>query len=88
MIDLGDPRASELMFQMMAQQMSQAPPEIREGISRVKVHIKREERSLQVRVGRSDNPQVEGIIQNSLENWGNLLARAFQAIGYEVILYE
>ena len=82
------PEAREMIFEMMAQQMAQSPPEIREAISRVEVHIKRDGRGFRLRVGESDNEEVEGMIGNALTSWSDMLVRGFRAMGYRVTFYE
>lgn len=82
------PQAREALFNMMAQQMSQAPPEIREALSRVPVSIIKRTRGFELKIGESDNTQVESMIQGALDNWSDMLTRGFQAMGYEVNLYE
>ena len=49
------PQSREMLFQMMSQQVGQAPPEVREAISKVEVIIKRNERGFELRIGQSDN---------------------------------
>ena len=82
------PEAREAIFQMMARQMAQSPPEIKEAISRVEVHIKRDGRGFRLRVGESDNEQVEDMIGNALTSWADMLVRGFRAMGYKVTFYE
>jgi len=88
MAQFASPQAREMMFRLMAQQMAQAPPEVREAISRVEVEIVKRERGFELRIGPSDNEQVEGMIRESLANWSEMLARGFQAMGYQVSVYE
>lgn len=82
------PQAREALFNMMAQQMAQAPPEIREALSRVPVNIIKRTRGFELKIGESDNTHVESMIQGALDNWSDMLTRGFQAMGYEVNLYE
>ena len=82
------PKSREMLFQMMSQQMGQAPPEIKEAISKVEVIIKKTERGFELRIAGSDNTQVESMIKDSLSNWVELLSRGFQAVGYKVKIYE
>ena len=82
------PQAREMLFQMMSQQMSQAPPEVREALSRVPVTIIKRPRGFELSIGESDNEQVESMIQGALSSWSDMLTRGFQAMGYEVNLYE
>jgi len=82
------PKSREMLFQMMSQQMGQAPPEVREAISRVDVIIKRTERGFELRIGESDNAKVEAMLKESTDNWIEMLSRGFQAVGYRVKIYE
>ncbi len=82
------PQSREMFFQLMSRQMGQAPPEMREAISRVDVIIKRNERGFELRIGQSDNAKVEGMVKDSVTSWIELLSRGFQAVGYKVKLYE
>ncbi len=82
------PQSREMFFQLMSRQMGQAPPEIREAISRVEVIIKRTDRGFELRIGGSDNAQVESMAKDSVNNWIELLSRGFQAVGYKVKIYE
>jgi len=84
----GSPQAKEMMFSMMAQQMSQAPPELREALSHVPVTIVKRERGFELRIGKSENERVEGMIRSALNSWSDLLTRGFQTIGYDVHVYE
>ncbi len=82
------PKSREMLFQIMSQQAGQAPPEIREAISKVEVIVKRTERGFELRIGGSDNSQVENMVKDSVNNWIDLLSRGFQAVGYKVKIYE
>ena len=82
------PKSREMLFQIMSQQAGQAPPEIREAISKVEVIVKRTERGFELRIGGSDNAQVESMVKDSVNNWIDLLSRGFQAVGYKVKIYE
>ncbi len=82
------PKSREMLFQMMSQQMGQAPPEIKEAISKVEVIIKRTERGFELRIAGSDNAQVESMVKESVNSWIDLLSRGFQAVGYKVKIYE
>lgn len=91
MFDFGmfaTPQAREAMFNMMAQQMSQAPPHIKEALSRVPVTIIKRPRGFELQIGESDDREVEAMIQGALSNRSELLTRGFDAMGYEVHLYE
>ena len=85
---LGSPQAREMMFNMMAQQMAQAPPELREALSKVPVTIIKRERGFNLTIGQSDNQQVAAMIESALASWSDLLTRGFQTIGYDVHVYE
>ncbi len=82
------PKSREMMFQMMSQQMGQAPPEIKEAISKVEVIVKKTERGFELRIAGSDNLQVESMVKESVNSWIDLLSRGFQAVGYKVKIYE
>lgn len=82
------PQAREMLFQMMSRQAGQAPPEVRQAISRVDVVIKRTGRGFELRIGESDNAQVEAMLKESTDNWIEMLSRGFQAVGYKVKIYE
>ena len=82
------PQSREMLFQMMSQQMGQAPPEIKEAISKVEVIIKKTERGFELRIASSDNAQVESMVKDSVNSWIDLLSRGFQAVGYKVKIYE
>ena len=82
------PQSREMFFQLMSRQMGQAPPEVREAISRVEVIIKRTERGFELRIAGSDNAQVESMVKDSVNSWIDLLSRGFQAVGYKVKIYE
>jgi hypothetical protein len=82
------PQARDMLFKMMSRQMGQAPPEVKEAISKVEIAIKRNERGLELRIGQSENPQVEKMLQESTDSWIEILSRGFQAVGYKVKIYE
>ena len=82
------PQARDAIFKMMAQEMGKAPPEVREALSRVPVSITKRPRGFELEIGTSDNQQVEEMIQGALSNWSDMLTRGFQAMGYDVTLYE
>jgi hypothetical protein len=82
------PKSREMLFQIMSQQAGQAPPEIKEAISKVEVIIKRTERGFELNIGGGDNAQVESMVKDSVNNWIDLLSRGFQAVGYKVKIYE
>jgi hypothetical protein len=82
------PQARDMFFRMMSKQMGQAPPEMREAISKVEISIRRNERGFELRIGQSDNQQVEKMLQDSTDSWIEILSRGFQAVGYKVKIYE
>jgi hypothetical protein len=82
------PRSREMLFQMMSQQAGQAPPEIKEAISKVEVMVKRTRQGFELSISGSDNTQVESMVKDSVNNWIDLLSRGFQAVGYKVKIYE
>jgi len=85
---MATPQAREMVFKMIAQQVAQAPPERREALSRVTVTLERTARGMRLEVGHSDEPQVEEIIKGAIENWADMLARGFQAMGFKVEIVE
>ena len=68
--------------------MAQAPPGRKEVLSRVKVILKKRERGLQLDVGHSDDEQVEAVIRDAIEGWGDMVSRGFQSMGFSVEIYE
>jgi len=82
------PQARDMLFRMMSKQMGQAPPEVKEAISKVENAIKRNERGFELRIGQSDSQQVEKMLQESTDSWIEILSRGFQAVGYKVKIYE
>lgn len=82
------PKATEMMFNIMAQQAAQTPPEIRDALSRVQVTIIKKKRGFGITIGESDNEQVTAMIESSIGGWCDLLLRGFQTVGYDVHIYE
>jgi hypothetical protein len=82
------PQSRDMLFRMMSKQMGQAPPEVKEAISKVEIAIKRNERGFELRIGQSESPQVEKMLQESTDSWLEILSRGFQAVGYKVKIYE
>ena len=82
------PQARDMFFRMMSKQMGQAPPEMREAISKVEIAIRRNERGFELRIGQSESQQVEKMLQESTDSWIEILSRGFQAVGYKVKIYE
>lgn len=85
---LETPQAREMMFNMIARQVAKAPPGRKEALSRVKVTLKKRERGLQLDVGHSDDDQVEAVIRDAIEGWGDMVSRGFQSMGFSVEIYE
>ena len=85
---LSTPQAREMLFNMIAQQVAQAPPGRKEALSRVTVTLKKRERGLQLDVGHSDDEQVEAIIRDAVEGWADMVSRGFQSMGFSVEIYE
>jgi len=84
----GSPQARDMFFKMMSKQAGQASPEVREAIAKVEVIIKKSERGFELRLGHSNNNDVEKMLKESTDNWIELLSRGFQAVGYKVKIYE
>ncbi|MFA5439735.1 hypothetical protein [Dehalococcoides sp.] len=82
------PQSRDMLFRMMSKQMGQAPPEVKEAISKVEIAIKRNERGFELHIGQSESPQVEKMLQESTDSWIEILSRGFQAVGYKVKIYE
>lgn len=85
---LSTPQAREMLFNMVAQQVAQAPPERKEALLRVTVTLKKRQRGLQLDVGHSDDEQVEAIIRDAVEGWADMVSRGFQSMGFSVEIYE
>ena len=85
---LETPQAREVVFKMIAQQVAQAPLGRKEVLSRVKVTLKKRERGLLLDVGHSDDEQVEAVIRDAIEGWGDMVSRGFQSMGFSVEIYE
>jgi len=85
---LSTPQAREMLFNMIAQQVAQAPPGRKEALSRVIVTLKKRQRGLQLDVGHSDDEQVEAIIRDAVEGWTDMVSRGFQSMGFSVEIYE
>ena len=82
------PQAREMFFKMMSKQAGQATPEVRNAITKVDVIIKKNERGFELKLGHSNNADVEKMLIESTDNWIELLSRGFQAVGYKVKIYE
>jgi hypothetical protein len=85
---LSTPQAREMLFNMIAQQVAQAPPGRKEALSRVTVTIKKRQRGIQLDVGHSDDEHVEGVIRDAIEGWMDMVSRGFQSMGFSVEIYE
>ncbi|WP_411814402.1 hypothetical protein [Dehalococcoides mccartyi] len=85
---MSTPQAREMVFKMIAQQVAQAPPERREALSRVTVTLEKTERGIRLEVSRSDDPQVEEVINGAITNWTDMLSRGFQSMGFQVEIVE
>lgn len=85
---MGNPQAREMMFGMIAQQVAKAPPERREALSRVTVSLEKAARGLRLDVSRSEDPAIETIIQQALNGWTEMVAKGFQAMGFQVEIVE
>jgi len=85
---LSTPQAREMLFNMVAQQVAQAPPERKEALSRVTVTLKKRQRGIQLDVGHSDDEHVEAIIRDAVEGWTDMVSRGFQSMGFSVEIYE
>ncbi len=83
-----NPQARDMVFNMIAQQVAQAPPERREALSRVIVTLEKTERGLHLDVGASDNPEIEEIIRKAIEGWTEMVAKGFQSMGFQVEIVE
>ncbi len=85
---MATPQAREMVFNMIAREVAQAPPERREALSRVTVTLERTERGMHLEVGRSDDPQVEEVVRGAIANWTDMLSRGFQSMGFQVEIVE
>ncbi len=70
------PLAREKLFKMMSRQMGQSPPDVKEAILKVGIAIKRNERGLELRPGKSGHHQVGKMLQESTDSWRILNRRA------------
>jgi len=85
---MATPQTREMVFNMIAQQVAQAPPERREALSRVTVTLERTERGMNLEVSRSDDQQVEEVVRGAIANWIDMLSRGFQSMGFQVEIVE
>ena len=85
---MATPQAREMMFNMIAKEVANAPPERREALSRVTVTLERTERGMHLVVGHSDDQQVEEVVRGAIENWTDMLSRGFQSMGFRVEIVE
>ena len=85
---MATPKAREMVFGMIAQQVAQAPPERREALSRVTVTLEKTGRGLHLEVGRSDDEQIEAVIKEAIDNWTDMVSRGFQSMGFSVEIVD
>ena len=85
---MATPQAREMVFKMIAQQVAQAPLERREALSRVTVTLEKTNRGMHLDVSRSDDQQVEEVINGAISNWTDMLSRGFQSMGFRVEIIE
>ena len=85
---MATPQAREMMFNMIAQEVSKATPERRESLARVTVTLERTESGMHLKVSHSDDEQVEEVIRNAIEHWTEFLSRGFQSMGFKVEIVE
>ncbi len=85
---LSTPEAREMLFNMIAQQVAQAPPERREALSHVTVTLSRRKRGFQLDISPADDREVEAVIRDAIEGWMDMLSRGFQSMGFSVEIYE
>jgi hypothetical protein len=85
---MASPQALDMVFNMIAQKVAQASPEVREVLSRVKVTLEKMERGIHLEVGRSDDARVEATVKEAIQNWTEMLSRGFQSMGFSVEIVE
>ncbi len=68
--------------------MALGPPERREALSRVTVTLERTKRGMHLDVSRSDDQQVEEVINGAIASWTDMLSRGFQSMGFKVEIIE
>lgn len=85
---MATPQALDMVFNMVAQKVAQAPPEVKEALSRVTVTLEKTERGMHLEVGRSDDAKVEETIRGAVESWTEMLSRGFQSMGFKVEIIE
>jgi len=74
----------EQFFQMLSQQTSQSPPDLKEALAQTEVVITRMAKSFSVSFGSSDHPQVQKVADDAINHWSEFLARGFNAAGFKV----
>ena len=85
---MATPQAREMAFKMIAREVSKAPPERREALSRVTVTLEKTERGMHLEVSRSDDEQVEEVVRSAIDNWTDMLSRGFQSMGFQVEIVD
>ena len=85
---MATPQTLDMVFNMVAQKVAQAPPEVKEALSRVTVTLEKTERGMHLEVGRSDDAKVEETIRGAVESWTEMLSRGFQSMGFKVEIIE
>ncbi len=85
---MANPQAMDMVFNMIAQKVAQAPPEMREALGRVTVTLEKTERGMHLEVGRSDDAKVEETVKGAVETWTEMLSRGFQALSFKVEIVE
>jgi len=85
---MASPQAREKVFKMLAQQIAQAPPEKKAALARIKATLEKTLRGMSLEVGASDDPQIETMINEAIENWTEMLSRVFQSMGFQVEIIE
>jgi len=85
---MATPQAREMVFNMIAREVSKAPPERREALSRVTVTLEKTGRGMHLEVSHSDDEQVEEVVKGAIENWTDMLSRGFQSMGFQVEIVE
>ena len=85
---MSNPKAMDMVFNMIAQKVAQSPPEMREAMGRITVTLEKTGRGIRLDVGRSDDAKVEETVKGAVEAWTGMLSRGFQALGFKVEIVE
>ena len=85
---MATPQAREMVFNMIAREVANAPPERREALSRITVTLARTERGKHLEVSRADDQHVEELVRGAIGNWTDMLSRGFQSMGFQVEIVE